>query len=384
MIARSPTVWYSTITIDKGSDQGVRVNQPVVSGGGLVGKVSDVAPDASRVTLITDHTSGVSAQVVPDGANGIVKATVGNPSDLILDFVQKGRPVPKGATWSRPGWRSSRLESLFPRGIPIGAVTRSDSDERELYQRVHLRPYADLRELDMVEVLTRGLARRREAQVPVNVTPGTIVRIALLVLATVVLQIAVVTQIACFDADADLFPLVTLSVGLLAGPIAGATVGFLLGLVADMALLQTLGVTSLLLIGVGYLAGRYREMRDAIPQARPGRSAAFVATLAYATAFSLVQFLLGVESPVSPLVIREILVSALLNGLIAMPGVRGRARAAAARPDRRPAPAPAPSAPTRRGPLTGAPLRSSAVTITGPRRAQEELSQMYSPAATSA
>jgi rod shape-determining protein MreC len=156
VIARSPTVWYATITIDKGSDQGVRVNQPVTSGSGLVGKVSDVAGDASRVTLLTDHTSGVSAQVVPNGANGLVKATVGNPSDLILDFVQKGRPVPKHATVITSGWRSSHLESLFPRGIPIGEVTHVDSDERELYQRVHLRPFANLRELDFVEVLTRG------------------------------------------------------------------------------------------------------------------------------------------------------------------------------------------------------------------------------------
>jgi rod shape-determining protein MreC len=156
VIARSPTVWYSTITIDKGSDQGVRVNQPVTSGSGLVGKVSDVAGDASRITLLTDHTSGVSAQVVPNGANGLVKATVGNPSDLILDFVQKGRPVPKRATVITSGWRSSHLESLFPRGIPIGEVTHVDSDERELYQRVHLRPFANLRELDFVEVLTRG------------------------------------------------------------------------------------------------------------------------------------------------------------------------------------------------------------------------------------
>jgi rod shape-determining protein MreC len=155
VIARSPTVWYSAITIDKGSDQGVRVNQPVTSGSGLVGKVSDVSADAARVTLLTDHTSGVSAQVVPNGANGLVKATVGNPSDLILDFVQKGRAVPKGATVVTSGWKSSRLESLFPRGIPVGKVTRVDSDERELYQRVHLNPFANLRELDVVEVLTR-------------------------------------------------------------------------------------------------------------------------------------------------------------------------------------------------------------------------------------
>jgi rod shape-determining protein MreC len=164
VIGRSPTVWYSAITIDKGSDQGVRRDQPVVSGAGLVGRVSDVAPDAARVTLITDHTSGVSAQLVPDGPNGLVKATVGNPNDLILDFVQKGRAVRRGATVVTSGWRSSRLESLFPRGIPIGRVSRVDSDERELYQRVHLKPFADLRELDMVEVLTRDAGAVQNAQ----------------------------------------------------------------------------------------------------------------------------------------------------------------------------------------------------------------------------
>jgi rod shape-determining protein MreC len=165
VIGRSPTVWYSTITIDKGSDQGVRVNQPVTSGGALVGKVSDVAADAARVTLLTDHTSGVSAQVVPDGANGLVKATVGNPSDLILDFVEKGRAVAKGATVVTSGWRSGRLESLFPRAIPIGKVTAVDSDERELYQRVHLKPFADLRQLDIVEVLARSSSVGEKASI---------------------------------------------------------------------------------------------------------------------------------------------------------------------------------------------------------------------------
>jgi len=107
----------------------------------------------------------VSAQVVPDGANGLVKATVGDPSDLILDFVQKGRSVRRGATVVTSGWRSSRVESLFPRGIPIGSVTKVDSQERELYQRVHLRPFADLRRLDIVEVLTTSSGDRTNAQV---------------------------------------------------------------------------------------------------------------------------------------------------------------------------------------------------------------------------
>ena len=165
VIGRSPTVWYSTVTIDKGSDAGVRMNMPVVTGDGLIGKISAVSSDAAQVTLITDHTSGVSAQVVPDGAGGLVKARVGDPTDLLLDFVEKGRPVLKGATVVTAGWRSSKLESLFPRGIPIGRVTRVDTRERELYQRVHLRPFADLRRLNLVEVLVPASGGGQRAEV---------------------------------------------------------------------------------------------------------------------------------------------------------------------------------------------------------------------------
>ena len=165
VIARSPTVWYATVGIDKGSDAGIRVNQPVVTGDGLVGKITTVSGDAAQVTLITDHTSAVSAQVVPDGANGLAKARVGDPSDLLLDFVEKGRPVRKRATVVTSGWRSSRLESIFPRGIPIGEVVRVDASERELYQRVHLRPYADLRDLDVVEVLVPSKSPGQSAEV---------------------------------------------------------------------------------------------------------------------------------------------------------------------------------------------------------------------------
>jgi rod shape-determining protein MreC len=165
VIGRSPTVWYSTVTIDKGSDAGLRPNQPVVTGDGLIGKVSAVSSDAAQVTLLTDHTSGVSAQIVPDGAGGLVKARVGDPSDLLLDFVEKGRPILKGATVVTAGWRSSRLESLFPRGIPIGRVTHVDVRERELYQRVHLRPFADLRRLNVVEILVPASGGGQRAQV---------------------------------------------------------------------------------------------------------------------------------------------------------------------------------------------------------------------------
>jgi rod shape-determining protein MreC len=167
VIARSPTVWYSTVQIDKGRDDGVRIDQPVITAGGLAGRVTEVTGGAARVTLITDASSAVSAQVMPDGANGIVKPEVGDPDDLLLDFVEKGRSVRKGGTVVTSGFSSSRLESLFPRGIPIGTVKRVDADELELYQRVHIRPFADLRRMDYVQVLIeRRGGERAQAGVP--------------------------------------------------------------------------------------------------------------------------------------------------------------------------------------------------------------------------
>jgi rod shape-determining protein MreC len=154
VIARSPTVWYSSVKIDKGESDGVKLNQPVIASGGLAGKITRVTGGTAEVTLITDASSAVSAQVMPQGANGIVKPEVGDPRDLLLDFVEKGRRVTEGTTVVTSGLTSSRVESLFPRGIPIGRVTHVDLDEVELYQRVHIKPFADLRRIDYMQVLT--------------------------------------------------------------------------------------------------------------------------------------------------------------------------------------------------------------------------------------
>lgn len=155
VIARSPTVWYSTVTIDKGSDDGVKRDQPVVGGAGLVGRITVVASNSAQVTLITDHRSAVSAQIVPDGPTGIVKPAVGDPEDLILDFVERGQKVRAGAMLITAGWRSGSLGSFFPRGIPIGRITESGEGEAKLYQRAHLKPFAELRTTDVIQVLEK-------------------------------------------------------------------------------------------------------------------------------------------------------------------------------------------------------------------------------------
>jgi rod shape-determining protein MreC len=166
VIARSPTVWWSSVQINKGSDDGVRVDQPVITGDGLAGKVISTTGGTATVRLITDERSSVSAQVMPAGADGIVRPKVGNPNDLLLDFVEKGSTIKQGETVVTSGFSASHgLTSLFPRGIPIGRVKKVDRAELDIYQTLHIEPFADLKRMDYVQVLTAGHAGTR-AEVP--------------------------------------------------------------------------------------------------------------------------------------------------------------------------------------------------------------------------
>lgn len=156
VIARSQTVWNSSVTIDLGDGDGVRVDDPVVSGDGLVGRIASVEPGSSQVMLLTNHASFVSAKVVPPGIQGGIRPEVGNPEDLVLDFIDSTKRAHRGLAVVTAGWRAQGHASHFPAGLPIGEVTRAPVVEQEASQQVHVRPYADLRNLDIVQVLTGG------------------------------------------------------------------------------------------------------------------------------------------------------------------------------------------------------------------------------------
>jgi rod shape-determining protein MreD len=143
-------------------------------------------------------------------------------------------------------------------------------------------------------------------------------RLAALAFATVVIQQAAVSQISIFGVSADLSPLVVMSVGLLAGSLPGAIMGFGTGLLVDTVLVQTLGVTSLLYIVIGYWAGRLREVRDPAHALVP-LAAGAAATAVAGIGMTLIQFLLGVDAPVSLLLAQQIFVTVLVNTLLALP-----------------------------------------------------------------
>ncbi len=156
VILRSPTVWFSDVTIDVGSGDGVEVDDPVVNGDGLVGKVSAVTGGSARVTLIADHSSAVGAKIVPSGIQGVMKPSVGDPGDLILDFLDSEKRVGKGQSVVTAGFRGQGVESDYPPNLPIGEVVEASLLQQEAQSQVHVRPFADLPDLDLVQVLTGG------------------------------------------------------------------------------------------------------------------------------------------------------------------------------------------------------------------------------------
>lgn len=158
VIARSPSSWYQTVQINKGSSDGVEVDQPVVNAEGLVGKVKSVSDGNAVVMLLTDQEYGVSARTLHSGEPGSVGPAVGAPGDLRFELVPNAKEVQRGEMIITAGTttstRASALRSLYPRGIPIGTVKRIETGEGELDRVIHVAPVANLRDLDIVEVLT--------------------------------------------------------------------------------------------------------------------------------------------------------------------------------------------------------------------------------------
>jgi rod shape-determining protein MreD len=151
-----------------------------------------------------------------------------------------------------------------------------------------------------------------------SVNPAIAGRLAVLGLLGVIIQAAAISQVEIFGVPADVPPLLVASAGLLLGSTSGAAFGFGVGLLVDTVQLQTLGVTSLLLVAVGYGAGRLRELRDPahglVPMA-VGAAAAAVTAVGYA----VLQFLLGVDVPFSVVLLRDVLLAIVLATLLALP-----------------------------------------------------------------
>ncbi len=143
-------------------------------------------------------------------------------------------------------------------------------------------------------------------------------RVAALAVVVVFLQTGVVSELPILGVAIDLTPLVVAFVGLQSGAVAGAVTGFAVGLLVDLTLVQTLGLTSLIFTVIGYGAGRLRELRDPQAALTPLLVGA-AAAAASAVGYSVMEFMLGVDAPVSFELLRQIVVGVVLDTLVALP-----------------------------------------------------------------
>jgi rod shape-determining protein MreD len=152
----------------------------------------------------------------------------------------------------------------------------------------------------------------------VILTPAALVRLGALIVATVVLQLSGLGPIQILGGHFDFVPLLVAAIGLYAGSVPGAATGFATGVFLDLSLGQDMGASALVLTAVGYSVGRFREMRDPSHSLAPIAVGA-LATAAYLLAFAAVSFMLQFDASVSALVLRDILLTTILNAIIALP-----------------------------------------------------------------
>lgn len=153
IIGRTPGQFEQQVVVAAGTNNGIGLNDPVVTAEGLVGKVTRVSRRSARVTLLTDETSAVSALDLKSNAAGIIRHGLSSGGSLVFDRVTKENVVRAGHVVITAGWRSGKLASIYPRGIPIGIVTSVGQLDTDIYKQIEVDPFADFASLDSVLVL---------------------------------------------------------------------------------------------------------------------------------------------------------------------------------------------------------------------------------------
>ncbi|MDX6497812.1 MAG: rod shape-determining protein MreC [Blastocatellia bacterium] len=150
VIARDPSMWFDSVTIDKGRWAGVEVNMPVVTPGGIVGRVISTSPLSAQVMLVTDEKSGAGAivgQLGQSTAMGSVKG-LGENGLLEMRYVSGMEKVQVGDTVTTTG-----QDAIYPQGYTVGEVVEVKPGSATQAQVIRIRPGAGLERLKEVAVL---------------------------------------------------------------------------------------------------------------------------------------------------------------------------------------------------------------------------------------
>ncbi|MCW2920550.1 MAG: rod shape-determining protein MreC [Thermoleophilia bacterium] len=155
---RQPGAIEHSLVVDRGTSDGVRIDDPVMVPGGLIGRVTSVTRDNAIIGLLLDDTQSVSASVTGSEAWGVLKtvSNEGGPT-MQLRFVRQSAEVDIDDQVVTSGFASKNgeLRSIYPKGLPIGIVTNVGNDPADLHKTVQVTPFADFDRIDEVMILVR-------------------------------------------------------------------------------------------------------------------------------------------------------------------------------------------------------------------------------------
>lgn len=147
VIGLPQNAWNQVIIVDKGSNDGVKINMPVLGPYGLLGQVVEVGPTFARIRLLTDQKSGVASLIQRGRQNGITRGSI--TGDLMLDFVSADSTVTAGDVVLTSG-----LGGVYPKGLMIGEVLEVSRETNSLYKTIKLTPANDIGTVENVLILT--------------------------------------------------------------------------------------------------------------------------------------------------------------------------------------------------------------------------------------
>jgi rod shape-determining protein MreC len=148
VIGRVPVNWQWAITIDKGTDDGIEPDMPVVDADGLVGTVVRAEADTAIVLMLIDPQGAASARVQETFDTGLVEGN-GTDKELTMRLVGSGAKVSVGSKVVT----AASVGGIFPPGIPIGTISHVGGDVRQVEQQLEVDPYVEFTSLDYVQVL---------------------------------------------------------------------------------------------------------------------------------------------------------------------------------------------------------------------------------------
>jgi len=149
VIGRSVDNWFSLLTLDKGTKDGLKKGMAVISVNGLIGQVTSVTNHTARVLLIIDQNSAVSGLIQETRENGIVEGTTKPSGFLIMKGLPRDAQVKEGEHVL-----SSGLGGVFPKGLIIGRVVKVESETYGIAKKALITPAENFSSLEEVMVIT--------------------------------------------------------------------------------------------------------------------------------------------------------------------------------------------------------------------------------------